>query len=373
VNLRIIHRLAVCGFLTVATLATAHLNAQYLTLEGQTGGFLTPTAYVVYMEKGQAFSHPAIGVHYIDAAKVIGNIETFSITEAFYGRAEAGYTRSIHQFGNSGPGTTVLANAVLGSTSPATAAPVTPDFSQLWNANGMNIFHGKVVAVNDGQFGPWTPGVAIGGLVRTGDKFVTGEAGPLAVEAYDQAAAFYNLEGASLPILPVPAAKSYTNGDVYVAVTKTWIKKPVPFLANFGWKATNATIFGIGGQSTRFGGRIFGGLGIPLPLGHGIFAVPSAGFTQEPRTAKGLGPNPPAGIPLVAGKADLPTTMDYAVRISQKDKPHFSFDIGIGQVAGNIGSIPQPTYKLSPYPAVVYIPVNLQARHVVGMGLSYRY
>ena len=353
-----------------ALLFASRLNAQNLTLEGQTGGFLTPTAYVVYMDKGQIFSHPAVGFHFINASKVIGNIETFSITEAFYGRGEVGYTRSVHQFGDSGSGTIVLANAVLGSTSSATAVPVKPDFSQLWNSAGMNVFHGKVVAINDGQFGPWTPGVAVGGVVRTGDKFVTGEAGVIAVQLYDQ----YCLETSSCAPVAVPAAKSYTNGDIYIAVTKTWAKKPVPFLANLGWKATNATIFGIGGQSTRFGGRLFGGLGIPLPIAKGIVAVPSAGFTQEPRTSKGLGPNPPNGIPLVAGKADLPTTLDYAVRVTQREHPHFAFDIGIGQVAGNIGSIPSPTYLPSPpYPSVVYVPVNLQARKVVGMGLSYRY
>jgi len=27
----------------------------------------------------------------------------------------------------------------------------------------------------------------------------------------------------------------------------------------------------------------------------------------------------------------------------------------------------------APYPAVVNVPVNLEARHVVGMGLSFRY
>jgi len=369
VNLRIVHKISICGLFAVALLTTRQLSAQYLTLEGQTGGFLTPTAYVVYMEKGQHFSHPAIGVHFIDASKVIGNVETFSITEAFYGRAEAGYTRSVHQFGDSGPNTIVMANAVLGSTAPATAVPVYPDFSQLWHANGMNVFHGKVVAINDGQFGPWTPGVAIGGLVRTSDKFVTGMGGVVAVQLYDQ----YCLETTLCTPIAVPAAKSYTNGDVYIAVTKTWAKKPVPFLANIGWKATNATIFGLGGQSTRFGGRLFGGLGIPLPVGHGIVAVPSAGFTQEPRTSKGLGPNPPYGIPLVAGKADLPTTLDYAVRVTQRNHPHFAFDIGIGDVAGNIGTIPSPTYLSPPYPAVVYIPVNLQAQKVVGTGLSYRY
>jgi hypothetical protein len=224
------------------------------------------------------------------------------------------------------------------------------------------------VGIKDGQFGPWTPGLAVGGVVRTQDKFVSGAAVPLAVEAYDQEALAYGL-----PLLPIPPAKSYTNGDVYVSVTKTWAKKPVPFLANFGWKATNGAIFGIGGQSTRFGGRFYGGLGIPLPLTHGVVAVPSAGFTQEPRTVKGLGPNPPAGIPLAAGKADLPTTLDYAVRVTQREHPHFSFDIGIGQVASNIGAIPVATGLPAPYPPVVNVPVNLEAKKVVGMGLSYRY
>ena len=345
-------------------LLASQMQAQNLTLEGQTGGFLTPTAYVVYADKGQFFSHPAIGFHFINASKVIGNIETISITESFASRAEVGYTRSIHQFGDSGPTATVLANIPTGGTTP-----VTPDFSQLWHANGMNVFHGKVVGIKDGQFGAWTPGLAIGGVVRTNDKFVTGEAGVQAVLLYDQ----YCMKTSLCTPVAVPAAKSYTNGDIYIAVTKTWAKKPVPFLANFGWKATNATIFGIGGQSTRFGGRLFGGLGIPLPLGHGIVAVPSAGFTQEPRTSKGLGPNPPAGIPFLAGRADLPTTLDYAVRITQRERPHFAFDIGIGQVAGNIGSIPSPTYLPAGYPQVVYIPVDLQAKKVMGMGLSYRY
>jgi hypothetical protein len=351
VNLRTIHKIAVCGCLAVAMLTTRQLVAQYLTLEGQTGGFLTPTAYVVYMEKGQKFSHPAVGAHFIDASTVIGKIETFSVTEGFAKRAEAGYTRSVHQYGDQ----------------PATTA--TPlGLSNLWDYSGMNVFHGKVVAFNDGQFGPWMPGVAVGGIVRTNDHFVSGAANKA-------------LTGTD---------KSYTNGDIYVVASKTWLHPPFPFLANLGWKATNGTIFGIGGQSTRFGGRLFGGLGIPLPLGHGIAAVPSAGFTQEPKTAVNLNTLlnaalyecelaslcSPASYPLMS--AHIPTTLDYAVRVTQKDKPHFAFDIGVGQVAGNIGSI----YVANPYfnptnpafgPPVVTTPVNLQARHIVGMGLSYRY
>ena len=368
-NLRSYLKVSIFGFLAVAMLLSSQLFAQHLTLEGQTGGFLTPTAYVVPSAKDHVFSHPAFGFHFINASKVIGNVETLSITEGFANRAEVGYSRSIHQFGNSGPSTIVLANAVLGSTSAATAVPVTPDFSQLWNDSGMNVFHGKVVLLKDGQGGPAVPGIAVGGVLRTNDKFVTGEAGVVAVQLYDQ----YCIETTLCTPVPVPAAKSYSNEDFYIVATKTWAKKPVPFLATFGVKGTNASILGLGGQATSFQARVFGGLGIPLPLGHGIVAVPSAGFMQEPRTSQGLGPNPPAGIPLVAGKADLPTTLDYAVRVTQIKDPHFSFDIGIGQVAGNIGSIPSPTYLGAPYPPVVYIPVNLQARKVVGMGLSFRY
>jgi hypothetical protein len=331
--------------LAAALLPAGTLTAQNLTLEGQTGGFLTPTAYVVTMEKGEKFSHPAVGFHFINANSVIGYVETFSITEGFANRAEAGYTRSVHQLGGETAGL---------------------NLSNLWNYSGMNVFHGKVIGIRDGQFGPWTPGIAVGGLVRTGDHFVSGAANKL-------------LTGTD---------KSYTNGDVYVAVTKTWAKPPVPFLLNLGWKATNATIFGIGGQSTRFGGRFFGGLGIPLPIGHGLVAVPSAGFTQEPKTSVNLNTllnaallqlaavDPPALAAYPMASAHLPTTLDYAVRVTQRDKPHFAFDIGVGQVAGNIGSIyvPDPYYPTVPgAPPIVTTPVNLQARHVIGMGLSYRY
>jgi hypothetical protein len=338
-------------FFAIAWMPCGQLKAQNLTLEGQTGGFLTPTAYVVYAEKGQTFSHPAVGFHFIDARTVIGNIETLSITEGFRNRAEAGYTRSIHQFGDQ-----------------PTAAATPLGLSNLWNYSGMNVFHGKVVAFTDGQFGAWMPGIAIGGVLRTNDHFVSG-------------AANKTLTGTD---------KSYTNGDAYIAVTKTWAKPPVPFLLNVGWKVTNATIFGIGGQSTRFGGRFFGGLGIPLPLGHGIVAVPSMGFTQEPKTSVNLntllnaalyqcelaGACNPASYPLMS--AHIPTTLDYAVRVTQRDKPHFAFDIGIGQVAGNIGSIyvgnPMFNPAIPAYgPPVVTLPVNLQARTVVGMGFSYRY
>jgi len=304
-KLRSLCRTLICG---AAAVAASHLQAQNLTLEGQTGGFITPTAYVVYSAKGQFFSYPAVGYHFINVPQVIGNVHTFSIAEGFANRAEVGYTRNVHQVGED------------------------PLLSSLWHYAGMNIFSGKVVAIKDGQGGPITPGLAVGAVVRTGDRFVTGA-----------------LEGGT----------SYTNQDIYAVLTKTWLHPPVPFLLNFGWKATNASIYGIGGQSTRFGGRLFGGLGIPLPGPWKTAIVPAAGFTQQHPQVKNLGQL------LVGGKAHIPTTLDFAVRVTQRENPHFAFDIGIGEVANVIGT----TFI---YPAG-FVPVNLHARNIVGVGLSLRY
>lgn len=317
-NLRRIPSLAVAALAAAVLFAAPHIQAQNLTLEGQTGGFITPTAYVVYSAKDHGFSHPAVGWHFVNAGSVIGKINTFSIEEGFANRAEAGYTRSVHKEGSD------------------------PTFSSLWHYAGMNIFNGKVVAVKDGQGSPFTPGLAAGFVVRTGDKFVSG--------------ALNQEETGTL--------KSYTNEDVYVVATKTWLHAPLPFLANFGWKATNATIYGIGGQSTRFSGRLFGGLGIPFKIVHNIVAVPAVGFTQEPPNVKNLD----AILFPPGSKPHIPTTLDYAIRITQKDKPHFAFDAGVGHVAGTIGTTAVPTPS-----GPLFIPIDLKARAVFGMGLSLRY
>jgi hypothetical protein len=315
-------RLFVRAFVCIclfALLAGRRLPAQHLTLEGQTGGFITPTAYVVPSTEHHFFSFPAVGYHFVKADRVIGDVHTFNITEGFSNRAEIGYTREVHMTGND------------------------PVFSQLWHFSGMNIVHGKVVLLKDGQFKTPVPGVAAGFVTRWDDKFVTG--------ALDQAF--------------TGTLKNYTNADVYAAVTKTWAHKPLPFLANLGMKFTNASIYGIGGQATRFEGRLFGGLGFPLPGPLHTAIVPAAGFSQQPPTSKNLGAimYPPGS------RAHLPTTLDYAVRFTQRENPHFAFDAGVGQVAGMIGQ----TVVLGPGGVPVIIPVNLHARSVFGLGLSVRY
>jgi hypothetical protein len=296
--------------LAVSGMAPRMAKAQNLTLEGQTGGFITPTAYVVQSAKGQVLSRPSVGFHYVHAGDVIGDVYTASITEGFANRGEVGYTRSAHTNGDN------------------------PFFSPLWEFPGMNVFHGKGVVLPEDSFKTkWVPGVAGGFVVRTGDHFVSGA-----------------IDG-----------KSYTNGDVYVSVTKTMVDVYVPLLLNIGWKATNASIYGIGGQATRFGGRLFGGVGFPLPGPWHTAIVPAAGFTQEPYHVKNLGL-------LVPGGGQIPMTLDYAVRVTQRENPRFSFDAGIGQVAGQIGytEIPTPV-------GLEVVPVNLDARKVFGIGASYKF
>src|ERR1700756_2175644 len=103
--------------LALASFATVRIHAQNLTLEGQTGGFITPTAYVVLSEKDHVWSHPAVGYHFVNASSVIGYVNTFSIEEGIANRVEFGYTRNVHFKGNS------------------------PAFSSLWDYDGMNVFN----------------------------------------------------------------------------------------------------------------------------------------------------------------------------------------------------------------------------------------
>ena len=157
------------------------------------------------------------------------------------------------------------------------------------------------------------------------------------------------------------------NYDVYISGTKTWLKPPIPLLLNFGFKVTNASIFGLGGQSTQTAGVCLAVWGFPCRSATAGLRLPSPGFAQQPPQVVNL-----SRILFPPGSgAHIPTTLDYAVRVTQRGDPHFTFDVGIGQVAGQIGYTAVKTGVANP-PYVV-VPVNLEARHVLGIGASYRY
>ena len=191
----------------------------------------------------------------------------------------------------------------------------------------MNIFNGKVVAIKDGQFGPWMPGIAVGGVVRTGDNFVSG--------ALNQ-----ELTG---------TLKAYTNGDVYVAATKTWLKPPVPFLAELRLEGHQCLdLRASAGRRRGLAGGCSAAWAFRCPSATIVPLCPRRILRrsrQPPRTwAQSLHQR----LSVAAARAHLPTTLDYAVRVTQKEHPHFAFDIGVGQVAGNIGTTrSQPHYPPS--------------------------
>jgi hypothetical protein len=108
------------------------------------------------------------------------------------------------------------------------------------------------------------------------------------------------------------------------------------------------------------------GWAFPSPGPSKTAILPSAGFPQPPPTSEN-----PGDIP-VGGRAHIPTTLDYAVRVTEKQHSHFAFDIGIGQVAGNIGTAQLPAGLPAPKPLVILLPVTLRRAMVIGVGLSLR-
>src|SRR5208283_389598 len=150
---------------------------------------------------------PILAVHYLDAGDVLGGFETASATVGLFGRAEFGYTRAFHEAGD------------------------TPGLSPLWKG-GFNIVHGKVNAIKENSAGQkWLPAISAGVVARAGDTNVSGWL----------------------------AGRNYNNADFYVVATKTVTQtKKVPLVFNLGYKATNASVFGLAGNAPAYKGRAFG-------------------------------------------------------------------------------------------------------------------
>jgi hypothetical protein len=171
----------------------AHLFAQSLGWDGETGIFATPTAYTVSTPEHR-FALPVASYHYLNAGAVLGTFSQVSITSGYAKRLEFGYTRDIHAAGN---------NATL---------------SPLWS-DGFNTFHAKGILIKENAWKqPWMPEVSTGFMVRSQVR---------------------NLGGAL-------TATNTTNADVYLVGTKTITQlKPMPILISAGVRGTNAELWGL--------------------------------------------------------------------------------------------------------------------------------
>lgn len=272
--------------------ATPITHAQSLNWEGQTGAFVTPFAYVS-PSSSHGFGAPAVSFHYLDGGDVIGGLYQVSGTVGFLNRFEVGYTRALNSAGS------------------------TPDLSPLFQG-GFNIFHAKanLLPENAGKHN-YLPALAVGFVARTQVRHVGG----------------------------VITGKDTTNGDIYLVATKTITQtKILPIVANFGFKATNAAVFGIAGNAPAWQGRFFGALGFVLPGPARTKLVVGSEVAQEPHHIQDL------------PGATLPTTLTYFVRVLLPTERRLNVDFGVAQAAGEV--LPG---------------ANIKARAQFATGISYRF
>jgi hypothetical protein len=265
-------------------------TAQSLNWEGQTGVFITPLAYTAASPKAN-FGKPIVSFHFLNAGEVLGNFYTTSVTAGLLNRAEFGYTRSFHSDGS------------------------TPSLSPLWDG-GFNIVHGKVnlVAENAGKT-KWVPAISAGFVARSQVHHVSG----------------------------VLTNRDNTNADFYAVATKLIPQvKHLPVLLSIGYKATNASVFGLAGNAPAYKGRLFGaGAFVVKGPAHSQIIFGSE-FAQQPRDVKDL----PGAI--------VPTSITYAARLVPGEHTKFNIDFGVAQAAGKI--LPG---------------VDLKVRHQFALGISY--
>jgi hypothetical protein len=141
-------------------------------------------------------------------------------------------------------------------------------------------------------------------------------------------------------------SKSTSNGDFYVVATKTITQvKVLPIVLNAGFKETNASVFGIAGNSPAWVGKFFGtGAFVVKGPKHSAFIFGSE-VVQQPRSIEGL-PGP-----------TIPTTVTYIFRLLPGwAKAKLNFDFGVAQAVG-----------------VITPGVNIQARHQVATGVTYQF
>jgi hypothetical protein len=279
--------LMLAGFLGVGAAA-----AQSLNWDGQTGVFITPLAYTA-TSPANGFGHPIVAYHFLNAGSVLGNFHTVSVTEGLGGRVEFGYTRDLHQEGS------------------------TAGLSPLW-ASGFNLVHAKVNLVKeDAGKQTWLPALSAGFVARTQDRNVSG-------------------------LLATPN-KNYTNADFYAVATKTITQtKVLPIVLNLGYKATNASVYGLAWNAPAYKGRLFGAAAFVVKGPAKSSIILASEFSQEPREVQNL------------PGADVPTTITYAARIVPSEKQKLNIDFGVAQAAG-----------------VIEPGVNLKARHQFALGISY--
>jgi hypothetical protein len=270
---------AVLLAIVAAGVSTSAASAQSLNWEGQDGVFITPLAYSV--PTGAApLGIPVVSYHFLDAGPVLGRFHQVSISMGAFHRLEFGYTRNLHQDGD------------------------TAGLSNLWTS-GFNIFHGKLNLIRERR--SLVPALSVGLVVRTGVRNVGG----------------------------VIQAKNTNNQDFYAVATKTFtgIRK-LPLVFNVGFKATNASLLGLAGNAPGYYGRAFGAAGFAFKGPGRSTILLGSEFMQQPRRTEGL---PSAVIPTTLTYAvRIVPSGALPLHGWGVETPKLTIDFGLAQAAGNI-------------------------------------
>jgi len=295
---------AVLALFTALSITVPAALAQSLGYEGPTGVFVTPLALVAD-SPAKGVGTPSVGYHFLAGGPVIGDFSTVNTTVGFAKRFEIGYTHELHNEN--------------GGSKAALAPALTP----LWNS-GLDIVHFKANI---------TPGVlskvgtfSVGGIYRTGDQIganINALAGKLI---------------AADGITPKYANQKTANGDIYLVGTKviTQISKKVPILLTAGLRGTNASLWGLGGNSPGFEGKGFGSVAFVFTGPAKSTIILASEVAEQPQHISSATATATLGSAKAATLFDIPTSEVYAVRIVPFAKKKLNIDAGVLHAGGYI-------------------------------------
>lgn len=191
-------------------------------------------------------------------------------------------------------------------------------------ANGFNSFHVKFRLLSEGpHLAGFAPAIAAGAIVRTQVRRIT----------------------------EVKEGENTTCTDFYLVASKRiQVLRRIPVLLTAGEKLTNAVWLGLAANSPNWEFRAFGAVAFELTGPRKSHLTFGAEVIQEPRQFKEVpGPFFPTA-------ASVPTTLAYFARMKPGENAHFQFELGVAQFGGNLGTN-----------------WNIQARHQITSGISYRF
>jgi hypothetical protein len=297
-------RFTVLFLLLTLAFATRAAQAQSLGYEGPTGVFVTPLALVAD-SPAKGVGIPSVGYHFLAGGPVIGDFSTVSTTVGFAKRFEIGYTHELHN-DNGGSKT-----------------PLAPALTPLWNS-GLDIVHIK--ANISPSFLSKVGIFSVGGVYRSGDQ--------IGANINALAGALIAKDG----IKPVYANQKTANGDVYLVGTRviTEVSKKLPILVSAGLRGTNASLWGLGGNSPGFEGKAFGSVAFVITGPGKSSIIPAFEIAEQPQHISSATATATLGSARAATLFDIPTSEVYAVRVVPFAKKKLNIDAGILHAGGYI-------------------------------------